>query len=517
MRRRDRLGVELAGGHDLSHLGDRGPCRGGHQRIEVAGGVPIPQVAELVGPGGEDERYVGVKRALQNVRHSVDQPLFLALREQRPGGYGREEPADACASRPDRLGEGALREQGRLDLSRVDRGDGLGVRREEGRDPATDPSLPKQLPEPFARLADVVRDHRQVGSLGVVGERVDQRQRRADEPEPADHHGVARADVGNRLLGADRAARRHRMPAARVAARTGSASLARRFSHRIDATLGAVHLSRQRSDTSNDSQRDLSGYSQSLERGLAILSSFSPARPLLGISELARTVDLTRSTAHRYVATLAELRYLEQDPVTRKYRLGPRVLDLGFSAINSMELRAIAAPHLQQLSDSTGHTVNMGVLDGVDIVYIERCRSSQVGQREIDLDLHVGSRLPAYCTSLGKVLLAFLPPEEQAELIGRMQLVDRGPNTITTKAGLVAELKRVRQRGVALNNEELAYGLRSMAVPVRSQAGEAVAAINMAVHRSMMSMEDLVDRLSPALERTASEVSARLGHRPALA
>ena len=194
----------------------------------------------------------------------------------------------------------------------------------------------------------------------------------------------------------------------------------------IDATLGAVYLSRQRSDTSNMSTRDLSGYSQSLERGLAILSSFSPQRPLLGISELARAVALSRSTAHRYVATLAALRYLEQDAVTRKYRLGPRVLDLGFSAINSMELREIAAPHLQQLSDTTGHTVNLGVLDGVDIVYIERCRSSQIGQREIDLNLHVGSRLPAYCTSLGKVLLAFLPEEQRRGLLERVEFVRRG-------------------------------------------------------------------------------------------
>src|SRR5262249_26510534 len=102
-----------------------------------------------------------------------------------------------------------------------------------------------------------------------------------------------------------------------------------------------------------------SGYSQSLERGLAILSTLASGPTLLGVSELARAVDLSRSTAHRYVATLTKLGYLDQDPATRKYRLGPRVLDLGFSAINSMELREIAAPHLQQLSDETGHTVNM--------------------------------------------------------------------------------------------------------------------------------------------------------------
>ena len=116
--------------------------------------------------------------------------------------------------------------------------------------------------------------------------------------------------------------------------------------------------------------------SQSLERGLAILIRvLVRADSCIGVSELARELGLTRSTTHRYVATLARLGYLQQDAGTRKYRLGPRVLDLGFSAINSMELRQVAAPHLQRLSDETGHTVNMAILDDVDIVYVERCRS----------------------------------------------------------------------------------------------------------------------------------------------
>src|SRR3989441_1531678 len=166
-------------------------------------------------------------------------------------------------------------------------------------------------------------------------------------------------------------------------------------------------------------------YSQSLERGLAILSAFRSGRPLLGVSELGREIGLSRSTAHRYVATLAMLGYLQQDSATRKYRLGPRVLDLGFSAIHSMELREISAPHLQQLSDETGYTVNMAILEGTDILYVERCRSSRAGQREIDLNLHVGSRLPAYCTSMGKILLAYLPPAEQAALLDRIQLSRR--------------------------------------------------------------------------------------------
>ena len=106
------------------------------------------------------------------------------------------------------------------------------------------------------------------------------------------------------------------------------------------------------------------GTSQSLERGLAILSSFDSDRPLIGVSELSRELDLSRSTTHRYIATLAQLGYLQQDPQSKRYRLGPKVLDLGFSAINSMELREISAPHLQRLSDDTSHTVNMAILDG---------------------------------------------------------------------------------------------------------------------------------------------------------
>src|SRR5476649_1034851 len=193
------------------------------------------------------------------------------------------------------------------------------------------------------------------------------------------------------------------------------------------------------------------GMSQSLERGLAILALFTSDRPLLGVSELARALELSRSTAHRYVATLAELGYLQQDRETSRYRLGPRVLDLGFSAINSMDVREISAPHLQQLSDETGHTVNMAILDGADIVYIERCRTSRPGQREIDLNLHIGARLPAYCTAMGKAMLAFLPEESLAPILADLDLAERGPNTITDRAAFRSELSRIRETGIAVN------------------------------------------------------------------
>jgi IclR family pca regulon transcriptional regulator len=257
-------------------------------------------------------------------------------------------------------------------------------------------------------------------------------------------------------------------------------------------------------------------YSQSLERGLAILSAFRSGRPLLGVSDLAREVGLSRSTTHRYIATLAGLGYLQQDPATRKYRLGPRVLDLGFSAINSMDLRELAVPHLQALSDETGHTVNMAVLDGADIVYIERCRTSQQGQREIDLNLHVGSRLPAYCTSMGKVLLAYRDPVALRALLDRMDLARRGPKTITVRDQLVSALAKVRQAGVAVNDEELAPGLRSIAAPIRDRSAHVVAAINVAVHLTTWttSVESVISRLSGPLLRCAADISHQLGYRP---
>ena len=255
-------------------------------------------------------------------------------------------------------------------------------------------------------------------------------------------------------------------------------------------------------------------WSRSLERGLAILSTFGGSgRATLGVSELSRALDLSRSTTHRYIVTLTSLGYLRQDADSRRYRLGPRVLDLGFAALNSMGMRELSVAHLQRLSDETGFTVNMAILDGIDVVYIERCRTSRSGQREIDLNLHVGSRLPAYCTALGKALLAHVPKPGLDELLSRMVLEARGPNTITRKTALRAELARIRACGFAVNDEELAYGLRSVAAPIRNRSGEVTAALNLAVHRTMLSTEDLVERYAPSVQRTAAAISAELGYR----
>jgi len=255
------------------------------------------------------------------------------------------------------------------------------------------------------------------------------------------------------------------------------------------------------------------GTSQSLARGLAILSSFHSDRPLIGVSELSRGLELSRSTVHRYVATLAKLGYLQQDPDSKRYRLGPKVLDLGFSALNSMDLLEVSAPHLRRLSDETQRTVNVAILDGTDVVYIERCRAARPGQQEIDLNLHVGARLPAYCTAMGKAILAFVSEERLEEVIERIEFVPRGPNTLTDSTAFRAELDKVRASGIAINDEELAYGLRSIAAPIYSQSGDVLAALNLAIHRTIVSMEELVERFAPAVIQTAADISLSMGHR----
>lgn len=253
-------------------------------------------------------------------------------------------------------------------------------------------------------------------------------------------------------------------------------------------------------------------YSQSLERGLAILGCFTPKRPVLGIADIADELGMSRSTTHRYVITLVALGYLEQG-ASRKYRLGLRVTDLGMSALNSTGLREHAHPYLEELRQRTSYTTNLGVLDGGEILYVDRVRSFRRGQSQIDLDLHVGSRLPAYCTAMGKLLLASLPEAEQRELIGEMKLTKRGPNTIASKKALREELEDIAAAGFAVDDEELAAELYAVAAPVRDEARDVVAAVNLVAHSSVITLEELVDALGPHLVSTADRISARLGYR----
>jgi IclR family pca regulon transcriptional regulator len=253
-------------------------------------------------------------------------------------------------------------------------------------------------------------------------------------------------------------------------------------------------------------------YSQSLERGLAILGCFSSSRPVLGIADIADDLGMSRSTTHRYVITLVALGYLEQG-ASRKYRLGLRVTDLGMSALDSTGLRKHSHPALEELRQLTSHTAGLGVLNGEEIVYVDRTRSPRHELDKAALDPQPGSRLPAHCTAIGKLLLAYLPESEQHELVVNMTLTKRGPNTITAKKGLREELERIRREGLAIADQELAPELRTLAAPVRDRTGAVLAAVNLSVPSASTPLAELVRTLSPQLIATADRISASLGYR----
>lgn len=229
----------------------------------------------------------------------------------------------------------------------------------------------------------------------------------------------------------------------------------------------------------------------------------------MGIADIADELGMSRSTTHRYVITLVELGYLEQGD-SRKYRLGLRVTDLGMSALNATGLRKHAGPYLQELRERTSYTTSLGVLDGGDVLYMDRARSFRSGQSEVELSLHTGSRLPSYCTAIGKVLLAYLPEPRQRELIAAMKLSKRTPQTITSRKALRDELDRVKLAGIAVSDREFAPNLFSIAAPVRDNTGEAIAALSLTAPSSLISLAELTDELGPQMLETSEQISARL-------
>ena len=253
-------------------------------------------------------------------------------------------------------------------------------------------------------------------------------------------------------------------------------------------------------------------YSQSLERGLAILSCFTPKRPVLGIADIADELGMSRSTTHRYVITLVALGYLEQE-ASRKYRLGLRVTDLGMAALGSTGLAEHAHPYLEELRARTSYTASLAVLDGTEIVYVDRVRSFRRGLRSSDPGPQPGSRLPAYCTALGKMLLAHLPDDARRRALAETRLAKRGPNTLSSKRALREQLADVREAPLAIADRELDDELCAIAAPVRDGGREVVAAAGVAAQTAMISIDEMIEALGPHVIAAADRISARLGYR----
>lgn len=247
-------------------------------------------------------------------------------------------------------------------------------------------------------------------------------------------------------------------------------------------------------------------FSRSLEYGVALLECFTAERTSAGVVDFSAALGLGRSTAHRYAATLQALGYLEQDD-HRKYRLSRLALEPGIAAIAAVRASVPGAGSvLAQLRDQTGHTVSMGVLDGERVIYVHRLPSRKAGQYEADLGLRVGASLPLHCTALGKALLASLTEPERSQLIDQLTLIRRGPRSITTVARLSSELRAIARHGLALSDEELAAGVRSIAVVVSTGEREPRIALEVTAPASAYTAKRLADELGSPLRDAAASL-----------
>jgi len=248
---------------------------------------------------------------------------------------------------------------------------------------------------------------------------------------------------------------------------------------------------------------------KSLTRGLSILEAFDHGNPKLGITEISKKTGLAKSTVYRLIQTLCELSYVMPIKAEDKYTLGPKVLNLGFSVLSSLELRDVASPYIRNLSQAIGETVNLAVLDGWQLTYVDRVKTQQI----VNINLHIGSRLELYNTSMGRVLAAFQREEWLEKYFEYLRRIpEAGEYWKDSGKRLLTILEDVRDKGYAINNEELAPGLRSVAAPVKKRTGEVVGAVNIAVNSSRFSLERLGEELILPLKTTTQAISAALGY-----
>lgn len=243
---------------------------------------------------------------------------------------------------------------------------------------------------------------------------------------------------------------------------------------------------------------------QSLARGLAVITAFDADHPRQTLSEVARTTGLTRATARRFLHTLVELGYV--DTAGSAFWLTPRVLDLGYSYLSTMPLTDLAQPHLERLSARLGESSSVAVLDGHDIVYIGRVQVRRI----MNISITIGTRFPAFATSMGRVLLAALPADELDTRLAALDVGALTPHGLADEAELRTELAAIADRGWALVDQELEPGLRSLAAPVRDRHGRVVAALNLSTHAARYSIEQLRAELVPATVDTAHALSGDL-------
>lgn len=241
---------------------------------------------------------------------------------------------------------------------------------------------------------------------------------------------------------------------------------------------------------------------QSLERGLAVINTFSRDRQTQTLSEVASHAGLTRATARRILLTLGELGYVRQNG--RGFALTPRVLDLGYSFLSSFRVVELAQQPMELLVDQVKESSSMSILDDTEIVYVARVPTTRI----MTIALALGSRLPVYPTSMGRVLLAGLTDEGVDDYLGRVELRRLTPHTITNPTDLKERLAAVRSEGFALVDQELEEGVRSIAAPITNSRGEVIAAMNISCHAARVTVSHMKSELKPRLLATAAEISS---------
>lgn len=247
-----------------------------------------------------------------------------------------------------------------------------------------------------------------------------------------------------------------------------------------------------------------------LAKGLRVIRAFTREQPVLTLSEVAQAAQLPAATARRCLHTLEELGYVARSG--RGFVLRPRVLELGAAYLESMSIEALTGNFLEDLARRTGDSAALSVLDGTDIVYVARASVRTL----MRLEAHVGSRLPAYPTSMGRVLLAGLTPERLEWYFANAKLEPLTDRTVTDRARLMRLIDECRRAGYSAVEDELAYGVVAVAVPVRDQSGRVVAALNSSSHSKKIGKSQIVRERLAMLQETSRQISRELAHLPGL-
>ncbi len=239
----------------------------------------------------------------------------------------------------------------------------------------------------------------------------------------------------------------------------------------------------------------------SLARGLAVIQAFAQGKRQVTIAQLSAETGFSRAAVRRCLYTLTRLGFAGSDD-SRHFFLRPRVLALGHSYISSMPLATAAQPVLEHVSHILHESCSIATLDGLDIIYVARANVTRI----MSIDLGVGSRLPAFCTSMGRVLLASLAPGELEAFLARVEFTRHTERTVITAEKLRQVLRQVRSNGYAIVDQELELGLRSMAVPIQSPTGKVVAALNTGAHAQRVSIQEMQSEFLPHLRAAAQEL-----------